>query len=36
VQKQPTPEVLADARRNILDKADVNRDGKIELGEFSK
>jgi calbindin D28 len=34
-ERQATPEMLCEFRRSILDKIDVNRDGKIELGEFA-
>ena len=35
-QNQPTQETLEEFRNNVLDKVDLNRDGKIELGEFAR
>lgn len=31
-----TPEMVAEVRRNVLDALDINKDGRIELGEFAK
>ena len=36
LQAQPSDDELAELRGAVLQQVDVNRDGKIELGEFAR